>query len=604
LLRPDVIKLDLRLVQQRASADIAEIVSAVNAEAERSGTAVLAEGIETEEHIAVARGLGATLGQGWLFGRAGALPEQLPEFRGSPVTIVDRPRPEPLDSPYQLAATIAPRSARKSLLIEVSKHLERQAMRAGEATVVLATFQDVSFFTPATQRRYTRLARSAAFVGALGKDMPAQPLPGVRGGVISAFDPLVGEWDIAVIGPHFAATLVARDLGDDGADADRRFEFVLSHDRELAIAVASSLMTRIAPQPRITDLPSVATGAQGAVPAGAPGAMPAVAQGAVLAGAPGGGSDQAARLTRLPARRADQLALVPNLLGRALDATRTGIAIADMTQPDMPLIYVNPGFEQITGYPAEQCLGRNCRFLQGPGTDPRAVAEMSDALRRRTTLSTRLLNYRADGSPFWNQLELHPVFDDAGRLTHYISVQDDITARVEAEAQVTYLAYHDQLTGLPNRALFTGELERALDRGARNATATALLFIDLDDFKQVNDQFGHHAGDTLLRRVAERLGDATRGSDILARLGGDEFVVLLSDLDPQLAPPITRRVAEQIAETLRRPVPMSDVSATIESRTVQASIGISIADPGETTPSELMQRADAAMYEAKTQAAL
>ena len=508
LLRPDVIKLDLRLVQDRASADIAEIVSAVNAEAERSGTVVLAEGIETEEHLAIARGMGATLGQGWLLGRPGPLPAGLPPFHGSSVTIVARTDQNPLDSPYDLARTIAPRSARKSLLIEVSKHLERQAIRSGEATVVLSTFQDASFFTPSTRRRYAKLARSAAFVGALGHGMPPEPLPGVRGGVITEFDPLIGEWDIAVVGPHFAATLVARDLGDDGPDAERRFEFILSHDRELAIAVASSLMTRISAKPQRTDLPSSELQGQNTQVIGSP------------------------ALTALPLGQANRLAVVPGLLGRALDATRTGIAIADATLPDMPLIYVNPGFEQITGYSADQVLGRNCRFLQGVGTDPRAVAEMSDALRRTSTLATRMLNYRADGTPFWNQLELHPVRDAEGRLTHYISVQDDITARVEAEAQVTYLAYHDQLTGLPNRALLADELERALARGARTNTATALLFIDLDDFKQINDQHGHHAGDTVLRRVADHLAHATRGSDTLARLGGDEFVVLLCDLDP------------------------------------------------------------------------
>jgi EAL domain-containing protein (putative c-di-GMP-specific phosphodiesterase class I)/DICT domain-containing protein len=376
LLRPDVIKLDLRLVQQRASADIAEIVSAVNAEAERSGTVVLAEGIETDEHVAIARGMGATLGQGWLLGRPGPLPTKLPPFSGTKVRVVARGSHQRLDSPYDLARTITPRTAHKSLLIEVSKHLERQAIRSGEATVVLATFQDATFFTPATRRRYAKLARSAAFVGALGKDMPPEPIPGVRGGLITDFDPVVGEWDIAVVGPHFAATLVARDLGDDGTDRERRFEFILSHDRELTIAVASSLMTRISADPRPADLP----------------ALPAWGHGAATI-------HPAAKPGRLSPADAVRLSSVPGLLDRALNATRTGIAIADATLPDLPLIYVNPGFVQITGYSAEQVLGRNCRFLQGPGTDPRAVTEMADALRRTQTLSTRVLNYHADGTP-------------------------------------------------------------------------------------------------------------------------------------------------------------------------------------------------------------
>jgi EAL domain-containing protein (putative c-di-GMP-specific phosphodiesterase class I) len=248
LLRPDVIKLDLRLVQQQPTAEIARIVSAVNAEAERSGTVVLAEGIETTEHLNIALSMGATLGQGWLLGRPAPLPASLPQFTGTPIAIVNRGNPVAERSPFALGATVKePRPARKQLLIEISKHLERQAMGAGESTVVVAAFQDATFFTTATARRYNDLALRAAFVGALGQGMPPEPLPGVRGCVLDHADPLIGEWDIVVVGPHFTATLVARDLGDTGPDNDRRFEFVLSHERELAISVALTLMSRVWP---------------------------------------------------------------------------------------------------------------------------------------------------------------------------------------------------------------------------------------------------------------------------------------------------------------------------------------------------------------------
>lgn len=250
LLKPDVIKLDLSLVQQRPSAEIAAIVSAVNAEAESSGSAILAEGIETEEHRAIALAMGASLGQGWLLGRPVALPDPLPDFTGASVTVSGNRGVAPTQSPFALAvAHRQPRRARKDLLIEISKHLEAQASNAGGSTVVLATFQDAEFFTTATGRRYQRLARRAAFVGALGLNMPAAPLPGVRGCVLAPGDPLVGEWDIAVVGPHYAAVLVARDLGDAGPDRQRRFEFLLSHDRSLAIHVALTLMTRVWPEP-------------------------------------------------------------------------------------------------------------------------------------------------------------------------------------------------------------------------------------------------------------------------------------------------------------------------------------------------------------------
>jgi EAL domain-containing protein (putative c-di-GMP-specific phosphodiesterase class I) len=249
LLCPDVIKLDLRLVQQRATGELAQIVSAVNAEAERSGTVILAEGIETEEHLQVAWSVGAVLGQGWMLGRPSDLPLPLPQFKGTPIAVNHREELVPRRTPFALGSALkSPRPVRKALLIEISKHLERQAMVAGESAVILSTFQDASFFTPLTRGRYEKLVTRAAFVGALAENMPAEPLPGVRGCVLDVDDPLIGEWDITVVGPHFAATLVARDLGDDGPDAERRFEFVLSHERNLAIQVALALMWRVWPR--------------------------------------------------------------------------------------------------------------------------------------------------------------------------------------------------------------------------------------------------------------------------------------------------------------------------------------------------------------------
>jgi EAL domain-containing protein (putative c-di-GMP-specific phosphodiesterase class I) len=245
-IRPDVIKLDLGLIQQHPSADVAEIFSAVNAEAERSGAVVLAEGIETGEHLNVARSFGATLGQGWLFGRPAPLPSPVAPLCAGQVRIGGSGPEVAAAGPYrQAAGAVPPRRARKALLIEMSKHLERQAMRSGEAAAVLSCFQDAAFFTPATRRRYGKLARSAAFVGVLGQGMPVIPMPGVRGGTLSPSDPLISEWAIAVVGPHFAACLVARDLGEDGPDTQRRFDFVLSHDRDLVISVATALIARI-----------------------------------------------------------------------------------------------------------------------------------------------------------------------------------------------------------------------------------------------------------------------------------------------------------------------------------------------------------------------
>lgn len=246
---PQVIKLDLRLVQDNPSPAIAAIVHAVNAESERSGAVLLAEGIETEEQLEVARALGARYGQGWLFGRPAPLPSSV-RVSGSSLRA---PRLEPRDvvsSPFEaVSAVVAPRRGTKRLLLAISKHLEAQVAAQGEAAVVLATFQEARHFTPRSAARYERLASHAALVGALGVGLPCEPAVGVRGADLAFDDPVKGEWNVVVIAPHFAAAFVARDLGDEGvSDMERRFDFCLTYDRALAVEAARALLARIAPR--------------------------------------------------------------------------------------------------------------------------------------------------------------------------------------------------------------------------------------------------------------------------------------------------------------------------------------------------------------------
>jgi diguanylate cyclase (GGDEF)-like protein/PAS domain S-box-containing protein len=575
LVRPDVIKLDLALVQHRPSSHIAAVMNALLAEAERSGTVVLAEGIETEEHLRTARALGATLGQGWLFGRPEPLPSPIPAFSGRPVPVMRSIEPEPTASPFDLAAARLPaRPADKRLLVEVSKHLETQARLAGESAVVLSTFQDERFFTPLSRKRYADLAASVAFVAAIGEGMPFEPAPGVRGAVLDGTDPLRGEWDIAVLAPHFAATLVARDLGDTGPDAGRRFEFVLSHDRDLTVEVARCLMARISAEPRVADLPKIPTSSPMLSAPAVAGRGPTAGRGAM----PGVAPEVSAAL-----------------LGRALDAVTAGLSIVDVVTTGQPLIWVNEAFCDLTGYAPDELLGRNSRLLQGPRTDPRTVAEIGAAVTAGRQVRARLLNYTADGSPWWNELHLDPVADENGRVTHYIGVSNDVTARVEAEERVMHLAYHDSLTGLPNRVRLAELVNERLTRDRAQGSATALLFVDLDDFKQVNDDHGHGVGDELLRRVADRLRNALRGDDVLARQGGDEFLVLLSDLPPATADQIVARTASRLLDAVET-LPISPATGGAR---VGASIGSSVAPRDGTTASELLRQADAAMYLAK-----
>ena len=282
----------------------------------------------------------------------------------------------------------------------------------------------------------------------------------------------------------------------------------------------------------------------------------------------------------------------------AMEASVNGIVIADMRLPDRPLIYVNPAFETITGYPAEEILGKNCRFLQGADQDSdsnRAARQtMRDALDRGVPCNIILHNFRKDGTPFWNELYMAPIFDAEGVLTHCVGIQNDVTARKKAQDQLAHLAFHDALTGLPNRALLLNRLEQVLARAGRTGNAVGLLFVDLDNFKGINDSLGHEAGDTLLQTIAQRLRGCTRPGDTAARLGGDEFVILLEELGGAgEAEAVAKRVTEAIHQSLC--LGGHDVFPG-------ASIGLTITALGDVrTAGDLLRDADTAMYQAKQQ---
>ncbi len=248
LLRPEVVKLDLRLVQQRPTPAIAGIVNAANAYAEQTGAVILAEGIETAEHLGVAAAMGARLGQGWLFGPPD--PSLLSGLPGSRLPLPGMEVPgSPGASPFAcLPESTVLRRSTKPLLVEVSKHLERKATLEGEACIVIASFQEARYFTPGTARRYQELARHLAYVSVIGEDMPTEPVAGVRGIALNADDPVRAEWDVVVLTPHFAAALLARDLDDSVVREDERaFEFTVTYNRDVVIAATRSLLSRECP---------------------------------------------------------------------------------------------------------------------------------------------------------------------------------------------------------------------------------------------------------------------------------------------------------------------------------------------------------------------
>lgn len=279
------------------------------------------------------------------------------------------------------------------------------------------------------------------------------------------------------------------------------------------------------------------------------------------------------------------------LFKRAVDSTANGVIIADILQADMPIIYVNSAFEKLTGYRSEEVIGHNCRFLQGRERDMLATKQIRDAISRRQEYSVVLRNFRKDNSAFWNRLFLAPVPDERGDINHYIGIQTDITAQKQYEQELAYNAAHDLLTGLPNRALLKDRLTQSYQISQRNQQKVAILFIDLDGFKLINDSLGHLNGDEVLKQCSARISSCIRPGDTLARIGGDEFVLMLTDLSSaDEVIPVTERILAAVAE------PFNVAGQELH---ITASIGISISDNQQAEPMQMVQQADLAMYRAK-----
>ncbi len=600
LLRPDVVKLDLTLVQDRPSPAIAEIMNAVNAYAERSGALILAEGIETEQHLATAHALGATLGQGWLFGRPTADPVLVEPTVALDLTVGRvATGPAVADSPFScLPDGVVLKQSSKRLLIELSKQLEREALRVGDTCIVASTFQHDRHFTPATTLRYRDLVERTGFVCALGEDLGDLLVPGLRTVSLAPGDPVLGEWDVVVLSPHFSTALLARDLGDSGPDMDRMFAYALTYERDTVVRAAHGLLSRVAP-PVDPGPEGLAASTPDVGAAGHPGGRPATSPTWMT------GEHDVLRAVRKEAWPP----LEDVLARRAISATTSGVTIADMTSPDQPLVFVNAAFERLAGYPDTDLLGRNCRFLQGPDTDRAALTRIRAALVDGQECHETMLNYRGPARvPWWNEIVLSPVRDESGRVVHFIGVQSDVTARVEAQralaqetergrrylARIEHLAYHDSLTGLTNRRRFEDQVETALLESCLAGRSVALLFMDLDGFKSVNDSLGHPVGDRLLQEVARRLRSEVRGTDLLGRFGGDEFVVALTGLDPVTAALGADRVARELAAAVEVPFQLQG-----EEVRLSASIGVATYPQDAADFGALLHLADLRMYELK-----
>ncbi|AMO22445.1 EAL domain-containing protein [Ramlibacter solisilvae] len=266
------------------------------------------------------------------------------------------------------------------------------------------------------------------------------------------------------------------------------------------------------------------------------------------------------------------------------------------SEPGPRIVFVNEAFERRTGYSPEEVMGRTPRLLQGPDTQRAELNKIRAAMEQWRPVRVDLINYKKSGEPFWVDLEVSPVWDEARKLTHWVAVGRDITERKTAEEKIQYLAFYDPLTRLPNRQLLLDRLHEALSDTDRPHEG-ALMFIDLDNFKVLNDTLGHQKGDQLLQQVAERLRSCVARGDTVARLGGDEFVILLENSGQKPMEPAAgaRTVAERVLHRLGEPYQLSGYQ-----HHSTCSIGVTLFGRAPWSVSELLKQADMAMYQAKS----
>ncbi|MEW5833565.1 MAG: PAS domain S-box protein [Pseudomonadota bacterium] len=280
------------------------------------------------------------------------------------------------------------------------------------------------------------------------------------------------------------------------------------------------------------------------------------------------------------------------LLARALASVKEGVIITDAEQRT---VYVNRAFETITGYGPDDILGRNCSLLQGELTDPAMRARITSRLAARESFEGEILNYRKDGRSFWNLLAITPLRDEAGQLTHFVGVQRNIDEIRALRDRLEYLAFHDDLTSLPNQRELDRHLPGAIAAAQAARRALAVGKIDLDDFKVINETFGPSRGDQLLQQLSQRMRQRLAPGEFLARVGGDEFVVVFSSRAPGFTDDELEGCARRLGEAFAGPVPLAPGLQA----EVSPSMGIAVFPEDGAEGGLLLRYADEALYQCK-----
>ncbi len=298
-----------------------------------------------------------------------------------------------------------------------------------------------------------------------------------------------------------------------------------------------------------------------------------------------------ARLIKLSDRLKGDLGLASRLMGKVFENATEGVII---TAPDATILNVNHAFTQVTGYRADEALGQTPHLLYSGRQDDAFYQAMWKTLIDEGQWQGSIWNRRKDGSIYLEHLSIVAVRDEHGETSNYIGIFSDITAEKENEERLYKLAHYDLLTGLPNRVLFEDRLRQAMRQSRRDKRRLAVMFIDLDGFKAINDELGHASGDELLKQVAQRLRESLREADTVGRFGGDEFTVVIGYIEEPDAYGAALLVAEKLIDEISHPYHLDGLE-----RRVSASIGIALYPEHGNSAETLIDNADAAMYQAK-----
>jgi diguanylate cyclase (GGDEF)-like protein/PAS domain S-box-containing protein len=274
------------------------------------------------------------------------------------------------------------------------------------------------------------------------------------------------------------------------------------------------------------------------------------------------------------------------------EGSSTPMAIVESSGLGGKDVYVNTAFQDLTGYTAADIASRSLEILHGEETDPRSVTQLRTALTGGQELRIVLRSYCKDGSCFWNMLHAMPLRQESGESNYSLVMADDVSGGRSIVEHLERRAHHDQLTGLPNRYVLNDRLDQAISQARQDGGSFALVVVDVNHFKQINDLLGHDVGDELLRLVAARLEHSVRANDTVSRVGGDEFVLLLPNVATDLD---VAGVRKRISDALMRPVLLN--GRRIE---LSCSIGVSVYPMDGCDRASLFRSADIEMYRNKS----